>query len=148
MPDYSCYCWVDANRTKGLTVLGKDAGHGRFRQDPSGIDGSRHDFSWWVMDYPGPYGTEGFVTFRTTDGGELIFSFVCPTGNRDNLAGFVSTGIGAEHYICEVNRYGAWADINKMPPSPPPPRHTGDAAKRWHPLFVVYKVIDKRLPSS
>jgi UDP-2,3-diacylglucosamine pyrophosphatase LpxH len=102
--NFSCYVQIDNRNieshgdlvresygvTKSTFPPGQDCGH--YINLPPEIIKVGEWGRFWIQDYPGPHGAEGWVTYKDKNGVSIKFTYGCPTGSYDNYASSSSEG--------------------------------------------------------
>lgn len=144
--NFSCYVEIDNRNmesygdlvresygvTKSTFPPGQDCGH--YINLPPEIIKVGEWGRFWIQDYPGPHGAEGWVTYKYRNGVSIKFTYGCPTGKYDNYASYASEGDSSFRVFTKVGSTNEkWQE---------------GVVKKGHPLHVSFVRQQNVLPSE
>ena len=86
--DFSCYVMIENRGPDVMTLSGAPSTESGYWvvPPPAGIAPGATAYIW-VQDYPGPVGSQGAVSYRSSSRGEQAFTFKCPTMSSNGCSG-------------------------------------------------------------
>lgn len=144
--NFSSYVWIDNSYGPKLTLVDKGHDHGSWEQEPPDTVAEGGACIFRLQDNTGPFGSDGWVKYRSDDGAEFYMAFACPTGDNQNSFQMTCTGGTCDQYITAAYiESGCTPVIDGLSIlyvgcTP----YTGEPAKEaGHPIVATFKAIEK-----
>jgi hypothetical protein len=77
--DYSCYVIIQNNGPDDMVVVSSSDNYGYWAVPPPTSISQGTSATFWLQDYFGPAGSEGYVVYQSASRGQQTFTFQCPT---------------------------------------------------------------------